>query len=190
MDSDPFIQSLRSGDPKAFEQLFRQHYAPLCGFAAKILQDSVQAEETVQELFTQLWERRERIGPNASLQGYLYNATRNACLNHLKHMKVRAKFADHALHTPSDHDAGDALDAAELDARIQTAVAGLPERCREIFEMSRMEGLKYNEIAEKLALSPRTVEVQIGKALRVMREQLREFLPLLVGWWLWKGPWQ
>lgn len=160
------------------------YYGVLCGFAYKFTEDMDQAEELVQELFVQLWDKRETLVPNSSVKSYLFTATRNACLNHLKHQKVRAKFAEavQAQPMPQMGDAGEALEAAELKARIELAIEDLPERCREVFVMSRYEGLKYQEIADKLQISARTVEVQVGKALKMMRDHLRDFLPVVL--WL------
>jgi RNA polymerase sigma-70 factor (ECF subfamily) len=189
MEDSTLLQRVRAGDENAFELIFRQHYASLCAFAGKILEDADLAEEVVQDLFTHLWERRADLSAVQSVQGYLFQAARNACLNHIKHRKVRARFADHVQQYPGADHQPNAYDHAELESRIRTAVAALPQRCREIFEMSRVEGLKYQEIADKLHLSPRTIEVQIGKALKLLRTHLHDFLPFLAGLWIGKGGW-
>lgn len=175
---------IQAGDESAFEGLFREHYAVLCGFARKIVSDGDTAEELVQELFMQLWDKRLSLNPETSLRAYLFTAIRNSCLNHLKHQNVRGRHEDHARNLPLQlaPDPSQALETAELQARIHLAIGELPDRCSEIFKMSRFEGLKYDEIAEKLQLSPRTVEVQIGKALRILRETLAEWLPVMILW--------
>lgn len=176
--------AIRAGDQRAYESLFRAHYAALCGFAHKLLGDRDMAEEVVQNIYVQLWEKRDSIGVATSAKSYLYTATRNACLNHLDHLKVRNRFAEavQAMPVAQADDAAAELELQELQARLHHAIDQLPERCREVFVLSRFESLKYDEIAQRLAISPRTVEVQIGKALKFLRDHLRDLLPLLL--WL------
>lgn len=175
---------IQDGDQSAFESLFREHYGALCGFARRLVGDTAVAEELVQDLFVQLWEKRATLSPEISLRSYLFTATRNSCLNHLKHVAVRGRHEDHVRQQPQGlaADPSETVQLAELQARLGLAIEALPDRCGEIFKMSRFEGLKYDEIAERLELSPRTVEVQIGKALRILREALAEWLPVLVAW--------
>lgn len=178
---------IQGGDQSAFEAVFREHYAALCGFARRLVDDPAVSEELVQDLFVQLWEKRETLSLETSLRSYLFTATRNSCLNHLKHLQVRVRHEDHVKlqALPLADDPSEVLQAAELQARLRLAIDELPDRCGEIFKMSRFEGLKYDEIAERLNLSPRTVEVQIGKALRLLREALADWLPMLIaclGW--------
>lgn len=176
------LENIQLGDEKAFESLFREHYAALCAFSRKFVADPDMAEELVQDLFLNLWEKRLELMPTVSLRSYLFAAVRNSCLNHLKHLKVRAQHQEHTLAQAREfaEDPQAALQAAELQARIALAIDALPDRCGEIFKMSRFEGLKYQEIADQLALSPRTVEVQIGKALKLLRESLGEYLPMFI----------
>lgn len=175
---------IQGGDQSAFESLFREHYAALCGFARKLVVDPAVSEELVQDLFVQLWEKKATLSPEISLRSYLFTATRNSCLNHLKHVAVRSRHEDHVRQQPPGlaADPSEAVQLAELQSRLGLAIDALPDRCGEIFKMSRFEGLKYDEIAERLQLSPRTVEVQIGKALRLLRDALAEWLPVLVAW--------
>ncbi len=173
------VEQIRAGDEKAFEGLFRAHYAALRAFSIKFVTDPDAAEEVVQELFFNLWEKRQDLSATQSLRSYLFAAVRNSCLNHLKHLKVRDKHQSHSLSQPLEYadDPGEALQAAELEAMIALAIEGLPDRCGEIFKMSRFGGMKYQEIADALQLSPRTVEVQIGKALKLLRVQLSAYFP-------------
>jgi RNA polymerase sigma-70 factor (family 1) len=182
-DKDRFAL-IQAGDETAFEGLFREHYAALCGFARKFVADKETAEELVQDMFMQFWDKRLNLNLEVSLRAYLFTAIRNSCLNHLKHLTVRDRHADHARSLEIKHavDPSQELETAELQARIQLAIADLPDRCGEIFKMSRFEGLKYEEIAQKLELSPRTVEVQIGKALKILRQTLAEWLPMMILW--------
>lgn len=188
MDTGDQIQNaqIRAGDEQAFESLYRAHFTALCAFARKFVADPAEAEELVQELFLALWEKRGDLMPTVSMRSYLFAAVRNSCLNHIKHLKVREKFQAHSLALSPEYaiDPAVALQAAELQARITLAIDALPDRCGEIFKLSRYEGMKYQEIADQLQLSPRTVEVQIGKALRLLRTQLEPFLPFWILWFL------
>lgn len=173
---------IQAGDESVFESLFREHYAILCAFARKFVADTDTAEELVQELFVQLWDKRHSIHPTTSLRSYLFTAIRNSCFNHLKHQAVKGRHEEHSRTLPLQlvSDPSQAMEQAELQARISLAIEALPDRCGEIFKLSRYEGLKYDEIAERLQLSPRTVEVQIGKALKLLREALADWLPLII----------
>lgn len=165
----------------AFEDIFKSHFKALHAYACTILREDSQAEEIVQQVFFKLWEKRIEININQSLQAYLYRSVHNYCLNHLKHLKVRKNHQAHALYTSSEADpsASKQIVAKELEAKIAEALTQLPEQCRTIFQMSRFEDLKYREIAEKMQLSIKTIENQMGKALKIMRLQLSEYLMLL-----------
>lgn len=162
-------------DPAIFEELFKRFYSPLCAFAYRYTENHDIAEEIVQDAFTYLWENSTRIEIRTTLESYLYGAVRNAALNHLKHMKVQEKYEAHAKHL----ELAETTDFAELDeleVAISDALSALPERCREIFEMNRQQGLKYKEISEKLDISIKTVETQMSRALKSLREALKHYL--------------
>lgn len=162
--------------------IFRQWYSPLCQFACSFLRDKEESEELVQAAFVQFWEKRSEIQIESSLKSYLFRSIRNASLNHLKHLKVRS---DHARHVKSAS-VSDAAWAAEgvlteeLQVRIEMALSRLPEQCGLVFRMSRMEEKKYSEIADELGISIKTVENHMGKALKLMREELKDYLVLLL----------
>jgi RNA polymerase sigma-70 factor (ECF subfamily) len=141
-----------------------------------MLRDGHLAEEVVQEVFVKLYERARKIRIEASLEAYLYRSVYNESLNHKKHQKVKENYRKFILHRNDQGapppDAGSYL---ELEARLQLALDELPEQCRTIFQLSRFEGLKYREIAERLGLSIKTVENQLSKALKLMRKRLKGF---------------
>jgi RNA polymerase sigma-70 factor (ECF subfamily) len=182
--SDPdIVNAIRQGQESAFEQMFRTYYERLCHYANSILKDLDEAEEMVQTVFLNIWEKRADLEITLSLKAYLYRAVHNHCLNRIKHYGVRENHREYALNHQSDsHDAvAEAIYGSELEERIEQAVRKLPEQCQVVFRMSRFEELRYQEIADKLGLSIKTVENQIGKALRIMRTELADYLPLLVG---------
>ncbi len=174
-------------DDHSFEQVFRTFYQALAGFALKYVGDPETAEEIVQETFTSIWEKVDEINIQTSIKSYLYGAVRNACLNHIKHQRVVREHADYEIHRSSQFSSGfDALEVEELQEKINSALGKLPEKCREVFELSRYEELKYKEIADRLDISIKTVENQMGKALKILREELGTYLPvflLFLEWW-------
>ena len=180
------FEAVRFGDEAAYERLFRAYYPRLCGFAATLVTDREEAEEVVQTLFCRLWEQRDTLEVTTSVQAYLFRAVRNASLNHLKKVKIRDAYKSHNLTVmEQNHEfQPDHAVHSELRLALEKAIAELPEQCRLIFKMSRFEELKYKEIAEKLGISPKTVENQMGKALKVLRLQMVEFLSLVIAIWL------
>ncbi len=180
--SDQMIfQSIKSGDEKALEMLFKEYYQPLCRYAMSYLEDPADAEEVVQNCFIKLWEKREKIDIQSSVKSYLYQIIRNACLNEIKHQKVKKSYGE--MVSQQGEILSEASDQStlksELEEKIAIALQSLPQQCRLIFTMSRFEELKYQEIADQLNLSIKTVENQMGKALKLMRAQLQDYLSLI-----------
>ena len=176
------LLAIRQGNERVYETIFRKHYQALCNYACGILKDMDDAEEVVQSIFLKFWEQRESIEINVSLKSYLYRAVHNTCLNRLKHLKIQETYRQYVgdyLEETFDS-ATEIMDKNELESRIANALEKLPEQCRIIFKMSRFEELKYQEIADKLELSIKTIENQIGKALRIMRTELADYLPIIL----------
>lgn len=176
------IEKIKSGDVSSFERLFKDYYSMLCNFAYGIVKDSDSAEELVQKLFCNLWEKREELNINTSIKSYLYTAVRNACLNTKKHLKVRMEYEKEYLYVnrSAQDESGMKLETKELRDQIETAISKLPEQCRQVFKLSRFEELKYREIAEVLNISIKTVENHMGKALKILREELKYLIVLLL----------
>jgi RNA polymerase sigma-70 factor, ECF subfamily len=176
------IKALSEGDITVFEMIFRNYYQPLCNYAYTFLQDKEDAEEIVQSTFLLVWEKRDALAIRTSVKPYLYAMVRNACLNVLKHQKVKQRFAGEeiAMADRSHDDVSQHVASNELELRIKVAMNELPEQCRMVFKLSRFEELKYAEIAEQLNISVKTVENHMGKALKIMREQLKDYLPLIL----------
>jgi RNA polymerase sigma-70 factor, ECF subfamily len=176
------LEALTKGDITAFEMIFRTYYQPLCHYAYTFLQDKEEAEEIVQSTFMSVWEKHETISIRTSAKSYLYAMVRNACLNVIKHEKIKQKHAvEEMALSPVSHDSvSNTVASIELESRIQDAMEKLPEQCRLVFKLSRFEELKYSEIAEQLNISVKTVENHMGKALKIMREQLKDYLPTIL----------
>ncbi len=176
------IDALTAGDITAFEMIFRTHYQPLCNYAYTFLQDREEAEEIVQTTFLSVWEKKQALSIRTAVKPYLYAMVRNACLNVIKHEKIKQKHVvEEMALAPISHDSvSHAVASSELETKIQQAMEKLPEQCRLVFKLSRFEELKYAEIAEQLNISIKTVENHMGKALKIMREQLKDYLPLLL----------
>lgn len=175
----PISASISNQD---FEQLFKAHYKALHAYAHVILKDIDLAEEIVQQMFLRFWEKRELLNVQTSIKAYLYKCTYNDSLNYLKHEKVKTKYQNFTLHTmdTETESASAGVELNELKSKLGIALNELPEQCRTIFQMSRFEELKYREIADQLGLSIKTVENQMGKALKLLRVKLVDFLILVL----------
>ncbi|MEP2025105.1 MAG: RNA polymerase sigma-70 factor [Reichenbachiella sp.] len=164
-----------------FEKVFKAYYQQLAAFAYQYVESHETAEEIVQDVFTNVWSKSDQIEIRTAVKSYLYGAVRNACLNFIKHKKIERRYEEQEL-LKSDGFETDFLELDELQMEIDAALNQLPEKCRQIFEMSRFEEKKYKEIAEELGLSIKTVENQMGRALKVMRTALSRHLPSIVFW--------
>jgi RNA polymerase sigma-70 factor (family 1) len=178
------LESIRNGDKKAFEFLFRNYYCDLCTYAKNILHDESLAEDQVMDVFVRLWEAETRLSITTSISGYLFTSVHNHCLNYLtrKHKrftelnpatveKINTLVAQSEVTGPFD-----ALSASELAAMISRGIDSLPEECRKAFLMSRTDGKSNKEIAASLGISENTVKVQIYRALKKLRVILRDFI--------------
>jgi RNA polymerase sigma-70 factor, ECF subfamily len=171
------FSKIKKDDEKAFEALFRIYYPNLCLYATHILNDSSAAEEIVQELFMRLWEKRGVTEVETSVKNYLYRAVKNHCLNYIKHKTVKNEYSRIITsETKAIYNEEDFSMQTELIQKIEESIDSLPVKRREIFRLSREEGLKYREIAEKLNVSIKTVETQMGLAIKTLRVKLRDFL--------------
>lgn len=177
------LRSLPQSNEMEFERLFKDHFKSLYAYAFTILKDEMAAEEIVQNVFYKIWEKNKQPEIQTSPKAYLYKAVYHDSLNYLKHLKVRAQHKSHVMHHQKEEEGAPAsgkLMLKELEEKLRDAMNSLPEQCRTIFQMSRYDGLKYQEIASQLNISVKTVENQMGKALKLLRVKLIDFLPLII----------
>lgn len=175
-NEEGLVRLLINKDKGAFEQVFNQFFNAMVLYAARFMDTREEAEEIAQDVFVKFWEKCESLSPDSSIKSYLYRAVHNSCLNVIKHEKVKDGYKQHVIHflESTYQDNVEVYDPDQVRSRIHNEIDKLPPRCSEIFKLSRFEGLKYQEIADHLEISIKTVEVQMGKALKVLRENLAD----------------
>jgi RNA polymerase sigma-70 factor (ECF subfamily) len=168
-------------DEKAFEKIFTLFYPALAQYAERYIDEQVVREDLVQDVFATLWEDRKRLVVSTSLRSYLMVSVRNSCLNHLKKEGVRRQYHESIYrdNVVSEQDEGDLYTLTELYEMLDKALAKLPDSYRIVFEMHRMEGKTYEEIAEKLNLSVRTVKRYKNQVVEALRGDLKDYLYLI-----------
>lgn len=176
------IKALCEGNHVVFEQLFDSMYETLCRYAYSILRNMDDAEDVVQKTFCKLWDQRETLNIQSSINSYLYRIVHNDSMNvihqQISHREHNYNYSSGIKDT--DDSVSEHIAATELQLAINKALDGLPPQCRRVFEMSRMEQLSYAEIAKQLDISTNTVENHISKALKLLRVELKEFLALCI----------
>lgn len=168
----------KSLDINKIEELFKSHYKALCNTVNRIVKDCDASEDIVQEVFIRVWKKREEITIDSSFKGYLFKAVSNAALNYLQSRKVSGfkEEIDDSIHFHYALDERNLLDQKELEERIEKAIEILPPKCKVIFVLSRYEEMKYQEIANHLNISVKTVENQMGIALEKLRLSLNPYI--------------
>jgi RNA polymerase sigma-70 factor (family 1) len=162
-----------------FESLFQEHYSGLTRYAFTFLKNGDEAEDMVQQIFVNFWEKNQWQQAHTSVKSLLYTAVHNGCLNKIKQEQVRLRYANAQLAKPDFNTHEEAWHLKEVEEEIKKGLETLPEQCKRIFELSRFQEMKYQEIADELNLSIKTVENQMGKALKLMRTHLKDYLPTL-----------
>lgn len=182
VDEPELLSRLRDGDDDAFSTIFREHYPGLVVSATRLLGERALAEEIAQDVMLELWRRRAALTLSGPVRAYLQSAVRNRALNRLRQART-AQRGESYVRGPSASPAADSqAESGELEIAVSRAIAALSEPQREVFEMNRTRGLTYNEIAELLGISVKSVEARMGRALKQLREQLAAWLPDGGGW--------
>jgi RNA polymerase sigma-70 factor (ECF subfamily) len=158
------------GTENTFREVFDDCYESLCRYAFTILKDFDQAEDTVQSMFLKLWEKRDELDITGSIRSYLFRSVYNQCINQLEHRVIRTKYDATFRTEPQQPE----VFPEELENNIRRAVDALPPQCRSVFIMSRYEELRYSEIAERLGISVNTIQNHVSKALKLLREALKD----------------
>lgn len=181
------IDGIKEGNMKIFDYLFHYYYSGLVVFSFKYVEDMAVAEDLVQDFFFQLWRNRQKIVIRQSIKSYFFSSVKNKSLDFLKHRKIGDKIIKELTYSSSDaFDEPDFLVESELNKQINEAINKLPVKCRKIFLMNRFEGIKPEQIARQENISVRTVEGHIGKAIKILRDELRPHLPLFLILFLFK----
>jgi RNA polymerase sigma-70 factor, ECF subfamily len=180
------IDSIKKGNHKSFELVFKTYYGKLCVYAFDYTKQMETAEDLVKDFFVDFWSNREKITVNSSLSGYLFRSVHNSCINYLKRVKEKNKTAlvddftviELKLKNPysEEYPLGNIF-ANEMEVHLKHVIEKLPAQCKEIFVLSRVEGLPHKKIAEKLNISENTVKVQIFRALNKLRATI---LPVFI----------
>ena len=176
------LQELRQGDRAAFSALFDAYYRDLVLFAGHFLKDKSRCEDIVQGVFLKVWASREQLAILSSFKSFLLKSVQNSCLDELRHMKI---VREHEIYSET-FDCFDTMETeqyvmfSDLKGHMDKALAQLPPACRQAFYLNRVEGLKYREIAQRLSVSERTVEVRMGKALYMLRKYLECLFSMLL----------
>jgi RNA polymerase sigma-70 factor, ECF subfamily len=171
-------ERIQHGDISAFEKVFREYYAPLTLFANSMVKDKDVAEEIVQDFFYNYWKNRDQITIQTSMKSYFFQSIKNKSLKYLRHESVKSKYATGELENLQAKNhvyQPNVYELKELETKIATVLEKLPANCSKIFKMSRFEGMKYREIAEKLSISVKTVEANMSKALTEFRNELKYY---------------
>lgn len=159
-----------------FKTLFEQYYNPLCNFANTILFDSNRAEDAVQDIFVKMWQKKDTVGELDNVKSYLFMATRNKCIEFLRKLKLDRKLSEEnerRLEMSSKMNIDEEADKFVLKEKLFNSIRQLPPKCRDVFTMSKINGLTYSEIADELGISPKTVDNQMGRAMRLLREMMK-----------------
>lgn len=181
------LSRLRANDQSVLKELFQAHYPSVCKTIHRFIIDKNLVEDLAQEVFIRFWRKRQDLNITSSVPAYLRRMAINEALGHLRKQKYYEEEITPNTMGGSAESGEEQFLYAELEGSIKDAIDALPPRCRSVFQLSRFEDHTYQEIADKMGISIKTVENQMSKALRILREQLSGYLQLLIIWWLAGG---
>lgn len=183
-----FLHRFKNGDELAFEKIFKSNHDQIIGFSNQFISDLDKAKSLTQEVFLNLWLNREKIETMNGIKSFLYTYAKSGCLNYIRHQKVISKYEDRHLQEKEEELNREvlvsfdfnSLEFSELEELIHKAINDLPEKCRQVFIMSRFDGKMNREISEELDISVKAVEANMTRALKVMKSRLSEYLPAIL----------
>lgn len=180
------ITALKAGEEKVFDVVYRHYFRRLCAFCSQYVSEQEEIEEIVQETMMWLWENRSTLMIDLTLKTLLFTIVKNKALNRISHFEIKRKVHQEIVEKyENELDNPDFYLSEELFRLYENALKQLPKEYREAFEMNRNRHLTHKEIAEKLNVSPQTVNYRIGQALKLLRVALKDYLPLFI---LYFGP--
>lgn len=188
-ESAYLVKMFKLRNHEAFRTIYDLYYSKILNYCTGYVADKQTAQEMTQDTFVKLWEKSELLPDDTQFQPLLYRIARNNCLNFLKHLKVTEKYQKFQAHQKAEVDlnfyaladeSAQLVISAELESKILKAIDALPPACKKVFVLSRMEDKKYSEIADEMGIATKTVENQIQKALKIMRKELKDYLPFLI----------
>jgi RNA polymerase sigma-70 factor (ECF subfamily) len=167
-------------DKEAFKELFMKSFAPLCVYAQRFIDDKNSCEDIVQDVFYKLWKDRKTLEIKNSTRNFLITGVKNSCIDYLRRKEVESNYLQHHIAPSGEEQQDELFDLAELEDALSKALFKLPENIRQVFEMNRFQGTTYQEIAVRNQLSVKTVESYMTKALKILRVELKDYLPLFL----------
>ncbi len=185
-NTEEMVERLRMGCQDTYTNLFHLYYKDLVLFAGTFIQNQAVCEDIAQNIFIRLWNEHEHLTITTSLKAYLLSATRNGCLDHIRHLEVRKQYADSLFPeiSHSEQATEQYILYSELQKELKRAVELLNDLQRKCFILSRIHGMKYSDIAELLQVSVRTVELKISQAIQLLKKYLKEYLCLFFAYFL------
>lgn len=186
--SDFFFLRFKEGDELAFEYVFKSDFNIIVGFCQQFVKDSDIAQSLAQESFVKLWLNRSKIETANGIRSFLYTSAKTECLNYIRHLKVINNYQDKQLQALENNINKevlesfdfDAMQYSELERLIEKSIEELPERCKLVFKMSRLDGKKNEEIAKSLSISIKSVEANMTRAIKLLKSKLSEYLPAIL----------
>jgi RNA polymerase sigma-70 factor (ECF subfamily) len=176
LSDSEILARIKKGDEKAFEMLYKSFFSMLCMFSYRYVKKTDIAEEIVQDVFFHIWEKRNQFELTTSFKSYLYKSVHNNSLKHLRHQKIVLAYENSTTFSGSEKVTGqNFLEESEVYQILHGVIDELPDRTRDIFQLNRFKGLKYQQIADHLQISVKTVEAHMSSVLKILRNKLQDY---------------
>ncbi|MBN2482483.1 MAG: RNA polymerase sigma-70 factor [Bacteroidales bacterium] len=172
------LERIKVGDKAAFSVVFVAYYSNLVMFAITFIREKQTSEEIVQDVFVKLWDNREILEIKSSLKSFLMKSVQNKCIDCIRHQKIRNRYSENILNNPKlfENETESYMLYSELERHIDIVLQRLPDKINQAYSLNRFDGMTYQEIADKLKVSVRTIEVRVSKALNFLRANLKDYM--------------